>query len=76
MKPANFLYLSQVWFTVPYGSVFIEATLSGERTDHYPTCEQFKTLNEYANSLNYKACVSSMHAPTYKKCFILYNIPK
>ena len=58
MKPANFLYMSKVWFTVPYGSVFSEATLSGEMTDHYLTCEQFKTLNEYANSPKYKACAS------------------
>lgn len=76
MKPANFHYLSKVWFTVPYGSVVSEATLSGERTNHYLTCEQFKTLNEYANSPKYKACVSSMNASTYKKCLILYNIPK
>lgn len=76
MKPANFLYLSKVWFTVFYGNVFSEPTLSGERIDHYLTCEQFRTLNEYANSPKYKACVSSMNASTYKKCLILYNIPK
>jgi hypothetical protein len=35
MKPANFLYVSKVLFTVHYGSVFIAATLSGERTEHY-----------------------------------------
>jgi len=39
MKPAKFLYMSKVWFTVPYGSVFSEETLSGERTDYYRTCE-------------------------------------
>jgi len=76
MKLADFLYLSKVWFTVPYGSVFSEATLSGERTDHYLTCEQFKTLNDYANSPKYKGCVSSMNASTYKKCLILHNTRK
>lgn len=76
MKPANFLYLIKVWFTVPCGSVFSEATLSGERTDHYLTCEQIKTLNVYANSPKYKAGISTMNASTYKKCLVLYNIPK
>ena len=71
MKPANFLYLSKVWFTVHYDIVFGGATLAGERTDHYLTCEQFKTLNEYAYSPKYKACVSSMNASTYKKCLTL-----
>lgn len=76
MKPANFHYMSKVWFTAPYGSVFSETTLSGERTDCYLTSEQFKTLNEYANSPKHKACFSSMNYSTYNKCLTLYNTPK